>query len=336
MALKEQKVKTTVLSLTSFLIFIGILITVNIISHFIFTRFDLTRNQIYSLSKFSKKIVRSLEDPIVIKAYFSNNLPQPYKSYREYLKQLLDEYEIYAKGNISVDFVSYDDPKKFEQEAQRQGIPPLRFDQVEHDKYEVQVAYMGLTINYIDKREVIPIVRSAEGLEYDITSRIRRLVAGEKTTFGMVVGNDELDPFDNQEDFSTVIQRDYEIKRIDLTRSTTVPADVDCLLMIRPRETLSDYTLYAIDQYIMSGKPVGFFVSSYEADLQAFRASPITTGVEKLVEHYGVSFEKGVVVDPQCQRIAVSQRQGIFSIQNIVDFMYVPRVVDIASDNPMV
>lgn len=334
--MKRQQIQRSILSISGFLVLIGILIAVNFIASFILFRFDLTRNRIYSLSRFSKKLVRELEDPVIIKVYFSQTLPPQYKEYRKYLERLLDEYKVYSKGNVKVEFVKYEDPKKFETEAQRQGIPPLQFPQITRDKYEVQVGFMGLTIIYIDSREVIPVVKGIQGLEYDITSRIRKLVSTEKTKVGFLIGHGEVDVLANQGELAQAIQRDYEIKREDLQGATTVSHDIECLLLIGPEKEYSDTDLYAIDQFLMQGKPVGFFIGHMKADLDAFRVETLSLGIDKLIEQYGVKIQQGLVVDPQCQRIAISQRHGMFAIQNIVDFQYVPRVIRITSDNPMI
>ncbi|MFH1379410.1 MAG: Gldg family protein [bacterium] len=336
--MKKEKLQSSVLSVSGFLVFLGILAAVNFIAGFIFFRLDLTSNRIYSLSKFSKQLVKSLDDPVIIKAYFSKELPPQYDAYKKYLQQLLDEYKVYSKGNVTVNFVRYDDDKKFEMEAQRQDIPPLRFDQMSHDKYEVQVAYMGLAIHYIDKREVIPVIKSIQGLEYDITSRIRRLVSSEKTKVGFLTGHGEIDIFEGQDELQEIVERDYEIFKADLQGATTFPADMACLLVIGPAEKLSETDLFAVDQYLMNGKPAAVCAGLKKADLDSFRVETPAEGlgIENLTAHYGVIFKEGLVIDPQCQRIAVTQQQGFFSIQNIVDFMYVPQIVRISNDNPMI
>ena len=61
--MKKQQLRSSVLSISGFLVLIGIIVAVNFIAAFVFLRFDLTQNRIYSLSKFSKKLVRELEDP---------------------------------------------------------------------------------------------------------------------------------------------------------------------------------------------------------------------------------------------------------------------------------
>lgn len=59
------------------LLVLGIIVLINIISINIFFRIDLTSNHIYTLSEASKDIAGNLDDKLVIKAYFTDNLPRP-------------------------------------------------------------------------------------------------------------------------------------------------------------------------------------------------------------------------------------------------------------------
>jgi len=63
-------------------IIIAIIIVVNVLSKRVFTRVDLSKNKVYTLAPISKQIVNSLNDKLVVKAYFSDNLPYPYNNLR--------------------------------------------------------------------------------------------------------------------------------------------------------------------------------------------------------------------------------------------------------------
>jgi len=66
------------------IIFIAIIVFLNLVSITIFTRMDLSKGKIYSLSKSSKEAVRNLEDRLVVKAYFSKNLPGEFADARRF------------------------------------------------------------------------------------------------------------------------------------------------------------------------------------------------------------------------------------------------------------
>src|SRR5437762_1927694 len=105
---------------------LGILIIVNIISLNLFYRIDLTGNKIYTLSKASKDIVGKLDDKLVVKAYFTDNLPAPYNNTRRYLKETLDDYRNYSNGNMQYEIISPSDEAELEKDAQKYGIQPVQ------------------------------------------------------------------------------------------------------------------------------------------------------------------------------------------------------------------
>ena len=68
------------------------LFLLNLTSRDIFTRIDLTDNKMYSLSKSSKSIVSKLDDRLILKVYFSENLPNELGNTRRFLQDILEEY----------------------------------------------------------------------------------------------------------------------------------------------------------------------------------------------------------------------------------------------------
>ena len=60
---------------TQVLLMIGIVIVVNILSEQFYLRLDLTADKSYTLSKATKNILRSLEEPVTVTAYFTERCP---------------------------------------------------------------------------------------------------------------------------------------------------------------------------------------------------------------------------------------------------------------------
>jgi len=77
----------------------------NLLALAFFVRFDLTDSKLYSLSDASKRIAQSLDDPIVVKLYFSEDLPAPYNQNARYLKDQLYEYRAFSGGKLRFEFI---------------------------------------------------------------------------------------------------------------------------------------------------------------------------------------------------------------------------------------
>ena len=108
--------------------------------------------------------------------------------------------------------------------------------------------------------------------------------------------------------FNRVVSENYSISEVYLGEEG-IPDDIDCLIIAGPRERLSDWDLFQIDQFLMRGKSLAVFCDAFqELDLpQAQRGyqqgpvfMPVDTGLEKLLDHYGVTVERSYVLDLHC------------------------------------
>ena len=157
------------------------LILLNITARDIFKRFDLTDNKMYSLSSSSKSVMEKIDDIFTIKVYFSSDLPAQYSNNKRYLQDILEEYTAYSSGNLHFEFYSPEDDEKLAEDAQKYGIQPVQLQVIENDKVEIKKVYMGLILLFEDKREVIPVIQTSTGLEYDITTKIKSIITIKKT-----------------------------------------------------------------------------------------------------------------------------------------------------------
>ena len=164
-------------------LYVVIAILVVLVGQNLFFRMDLTSNNLYSLSKASKEAVSTLEEPLTINVFFSKNLPAPYNNIERYLHDLLEEYAVHASKYLSYRFFDVsakegDISEKAEEnrkKAQDYGIYPVNVQTIEQDEAKVQRAYMGIVFIHGDIIERIPAVSSTEGLEYNITTTIRKM-----------------------------------------------------------------------------------------------------------------------------------------------------------------
>jgi len=148
-----------------------IVVLVNVLANWVFFRLDMTQQGAYSLSPSSKRLVRSLEDPVVIKAYFSPDLPPPYNAYERYVRDMLTEYRAASKGRVRFEFVLTHPSPSFEQAAMEANLAPLQFEQMGSDQLQIRRGFMGLVIQYRNKSETLPVIKRIDGIEYDVTRR---------------------------------------------------------------------------------------------------------------------------------------------------------------------
>jgi len=454
-----------------------VIVLVNVAGITLFFRLDLTANKIYSISEASKQVVSTLSEPLTINVFFTKNLAAPYNNTERYLRDLLEEYAIYANRYFNYRFYDVSpeegdmspETRENQELARDYGIYPVQIRVIQKDEVKFQKVYMGLVIIHGDLLERIATITSTEDLEYRLTTTIEKLnnkistllslpekirvklflsssleivapylhvgelsklpgrlegivqklndknygklefeyldptrdeglevelqkhdilslkwpalsggkIQPGKGSIGMVmeygdrsveiplirvlrvplIGTRyELTDLDKMEEiinenvesiidinqdigyladhgtlklggrptlnrreqrreetlstFQSLISQTYTIKNVSL-KDGFIPEGINCLIIGGPTEPFTDYELFQIDQFLMRGKSLAFFLDAFKevmpSDQQgrsfgAPRYVPINTGLEKLLEHYGIRIRKSYVMDENCYK----------------------------------
>jgi len=317
----------TVNNKKSFILYVaGVLIAVvlvNMISRNWFFRLDFTDNKMYSISQSSKKVLDKIDDLMTLKVYFSDNLPGDYGNNRRYLQDILEEYEAFSGGNIRFEFYPPEDDVKLEEEAQKYGIQPVQLQVIENDKVEIKKVYMGMVFIYEDKREVIPVIQTTTGLEYDITNSIKKLVIERKKTIGFAQFGVQEVP---TQFLTELLSQSYSVSPVDL--SSPVPVDVDLLLVNGVEDSLTVDEEKNFRDLLARGGNVFIAQNRVQADIQKQTAEPILSNFFSIIEDYGLVINENLVLDKQCGQVTISQNRGFFRMNSQIDYPFFPLVRD--------
>ena len=166
-----------------FIIYAVVVVLINVVGYTLFFRVDLTENKIYSLSEASKEAVAKLSEPLTINVFFTENLPAPHNSTKQYLRDLLEEYALYNKKYFNFRFYNVSPQEEGVSEqaienrkmAENYGIQPVEIRMLEKDELKFKKAYMGMVMIQGDIIEQIPAITSTDGLEYRLTTIIQKL-----------------------------------------------------------------------------------------------------------------------------------------------------------------
>ena len=291
----------------STLIFSAVILTavifINLIGRNWFLRFDLTDNKMYSLSSSSKSVVQKIDDLFTIKVYFSADLPAQYSNNKRYLQDILEEYTAYSSDNLRFEFYSPENEEKIAEDAQKYGIQPVQLQVIENDKVEIKKVYMGLVLLYEDKREVIPVIQTSTGLEYDITTKIKSMVQAQKSTIGIVSLADEI----TNENLTRFLNERYAT-RPNLNLSNTIPENIDILLFNGIRDSLDAAQESNLRSFISRGGNVFFAQNRISVDIQTQQANPVQSNIFSILDSYGLSIKENLVLDKTCNQVNVQQQ----------------------------
>ena len=168
---------------SDFVLFVIFLVLLNIAGYNTFFRADLTGAKSYSLSKESKNLVKNLEEPLSIKVFFDEKLPAPYNGVKQYVNDILVEYEGAGNKNFSVSFLDMSKEENV-QLAREMGISQIQIQELKDNEVGFKQAFMGLTLNYGDSVEILNPITTTDSFEYNLTSKMSKMINMADTLAG--------------------------------------------------------------------------------------------------------------------------------------------------------
>jgi gliding-associated putative ABC transporter substrate-binding component GldG len=321
------------------LVILGFIGVFNYLSTFVFKRVDLTEKKVYSVSKATKSILRKLDDIVTVRACFSKNLPPHLKGLVSDVKDMLSEFKAYSGKNLNITFEDPTASEATKKKIQELGIPEIQMQTYEKDKAQVINGFMGIVVQYADKKEVMPVVQNLTNLEYDLTQAIMKVSRKTTPKVGIMKTDTmfELPPQYKQkespEEFKTkykpiftALEKNYTIETPEIKKATPISSDIKTLI-IPGGNQFTNRDLFEIDQYFMKGGNLVVLVEPISISFSyGVMARPQDPAIMRLVEHYGVRVEHDLVLDASCGQVQIPQQVGPFQMNVAVNYPYFVKV----------
>ena len=322
---------------------IGFLVALNVTGASAYGRLDLTEDKMFTLTEASENLVKGLPDQLTVKAYFSKDLPAPFNNHARYLRDQLEEFRNKSNGNFVFEFVDMEKGEengdlspKLTAEVKTAKIPQVEVRKLEKDKVQMVKAFMGIAIYYQDKIETIPVLQNLDDLEYELSSRIVKLVRDSTPNLAFLIGHGELSSSEGTKGALGVLGDKYKISDVDLSRGGSPLAGIDILVIAGPKTEIPPYQRFMIDQFIMDGGKVAFLIDRQDIDLRSSIGRPISVGLEDQLRYYGIHIGPYMLLDKQNQPVQTVQRQGSVQIMSSNEFPPFVKVTDLAKGSPLV
>lgn len=315
------------------LLFVAIIVLVNLLSEQFFFRLDLTENHQYTLSKATKSILKDLDDPITVKAYFSKDIPAQLIKTKNDFREMLVEYGKISGQMVVYNFISPNEDEEVEQEAMQNGIQPVVINVREKDQMKQQRAYMGAVLSLGTRKEIIPVVQPGLAMEYTLSTAIKKLSVVDKATVGFLQGSGE--PSLNElAQARKELEVLYTVKDITVNDTTPIPGDLRTLAIIRPTDSIAPVVLNQLDRFLERGGKLYVALNRVNGDLQNLYGTGVTTGLESWIRDKGIYVNENFVVDQNCVNATMQQQLGNAIQISTIAVPYVPRVNNFA-DHPV-
>jgi len=299
---------------TAALISVGIFLLSNwLVAGVPLGRFDMSEGQTYTISQATRKILRGLPSPVIVKYYISSadKMPTSMKTFEQDARDKLEELRAISEGHFQYQVIHMDaanvaeGTKKgdtLEERLSKKGVQPFRVESIQSDEVGVRLIYSGLTISYKEKpEEVLPQIHpgNLDDLEYAVISKLYRMTLSEVPKVALMapykersvdpnlmallqqLGGGQVPPSYRDDPFELLQggleSEGYPVTRISLDEKSGIPEGTKTLAVIEP-ENLSERQKYEINRFLCGGGSVLMAVQNYE-----FNYKPQENGSVELV-----------------------------------------------------
>ena len=339
---------------------------------------DLTAEKRYSLSDATKKLLdKKLDSTITIEVFLTGDLPADYKKLNIATAEILETFASNAAGPIRVSFtepgtniVDEDAKVKYFDSLSAMGVVFERTAITESiEKSSSQLIVPSALVRYGDRPPVAVDLRSSQKvftsynvieavepkedkeatrnaaealLEYKFAAAIDKATKNSYPTIAYLVGNGQ--PTDlTVSDLGETLRNDYNLGVFDLKLGYPSAAKIDLLLIVKPTMPFTEEDQLKIDQYVLNGGKVIWFVDKLHAELDSlmrtqagYTAYDRGLNIDPLLFKYGVRINGDLVQDLNCAKLPIvvgKNPDGSPTMQRI-PWPYYPFLTT-PSDNPI-
>jgi gliding-associated putative ABC transporter substrate-binding component GldG len=332
------------------LLFVAV-IYVGSATHF---RIDLTAEKRFSLSNSTKRVLSALEEPVTIDVYLTGELSAGFKKLSVASDELLGEFKEYAKGNLQYRFIrpgeGLPDTLRYQvyDSLVRMGVKTFN-NQVtakEGEEKTERLIFPAATVMYGGQQIPVDLTSGKSGmdeestlnysealLEFKFADAIDKLTRKEFPVVAYAAGNGEpLPPNGKIKDLFVTLSKNYRFGVIDVKTGRLDADTLSALLIVKPTEPFSETEKLKIDQYVMNGGKVIWFVDKLYAEMDSllraqadFVAFDKNLNIDDILFKYGVRINGDLVQDLKSakQPLVVGQVGNQPQIQRL-PFPYYP------------
>ena len=264
-----------------------------------------------------------------------NELP----SLPERIKRIVGDLNRTMYNKLTYSFADPATTLEMDELVQVYSLMQLKWPDLKNGEISAGSGIIGLVMEYKDTAEVLPVLNvfrvplfgtqyklaGPEELEEMISESLETLI-GINEDMGYLADRGTLQRFampggpsqNAVSTFNGLLSKTYTLKDVELA-DTGVPEGLGCLVIAGPTEKFSDYELFQIDQALMRGTNLAIFLDAFK-EIQSPQSNPyqqqppqyvpLSTGLENLLEHYGVRIKKSYVLDESSYKQRLPQQYG--------------------------
>jgi ABC-2 type transport system permease protein len=312
------------------LIVIAAIIAINFFTSVFHKRIDLTNEKRFTISSSVKKILGNLDGVVQIDIFLKGNMPAGFKNLSSSAEDLLQEFNEYANGRINYRIISADDEmpgttRTYADTLSSLGIVPINLKIQLKAGEQSQYIYPAALVHY--KNKLLPVnlysgtqtvitpseLNSSEALlEYKFADAIYKVNETHKPMVAYSVGNGEPEGINMYDLVENVLKKNYNLFMLNIAKEPLIPDTFRLLMIVKPTIPFTDEEKLKIDQYVMRGGKVIWFIDRLQAEMDSLQiknqviAYDRNLNIEDLLFKYGVRINPDLIMDLQSDYLPFS------------------------------
>ena len=286
-------------------------------------RADLTEEKRYTLDKATSQQIQALNEPIEVFVFLKGDFPSGFKKLATSTEQFLSLLQKQNPTRFHYQFISpleeVSEGKLWGDSLLSMGALNINLTVQKKAGQSSNILFPVALVQYKGQQSLVTLLPGASRaisqtelnraealLEFQFTSVIDKLVHPRKPGIAYEIGHGE--PTDQRTyQLRVALQKDYELRTLDLTRQPAVPAGVDLLLLVKPTLRFSENEKLKIDQFVMRGGKLLCFIDNLVAEMDSFGRKPSIVAFDRdlnlgdLFFRYGARINPDLVMDLRCE-----------------------------------
>lgn len=328
---------------------ITLIILINFIGSFFYTRIDLTSEKRYTLSDITKDYIKNLDDIVYFKIYLEGNeLPPGLERLKTNIEEMLSEFKVIGNDNIEFEFVNPSESSEKKEQNQvfqeliKRGLNPTNIqERTEEGNLSQKTVFTGGFVYYKGNEVNIEFLtnnptlnaeqnlnNAIQDIEFTLMSSIKKLSQTQPDRIAFIEGHGELNKAETA-DLGKALKDYYAIERISIdekiyslterrkrdSTSYGIFNKYKAIIIAGPKGKFSEKDKYIIDQYLMNGGNILWLINGTTANMDSLAYMPFTMAMlqdinlEDQLFTYGIRVNTDLVQDMQCSSIPIDVSQ---------------------------
>ena len=295
-----------------------------------FFRIDLTSEKRYTLSQSSRQLLKELDGVVYVRIYLEGEMPAEFIHFRNNIEDLMDECRAYAGGDLQYEFVNLYDESNEEVRSRMIGelydrglkVTSIQLKDREGGSSS-RMLFPGAMVSYGNYSMPVNLLKnnpaldhqtnlsnSMQTLEYEFMRAIHSLTLDHVPKIAFIEGHGELDSLQTHS-LMDELKNFFQVDRGYISGNLEALMDYKALVIARPLGMFSEADKFAIDQYIMHGGKVLFFLDPVNPFADSLTGGTTVAlanqvGLEDMLFKYGIRINYNLVADMQCSAVPVN------------------------------